>query len=173
MRHMPRPKKLSDGKIITLYLERAFYDAIRDRAKANGLSVSEYVRRVLMQTIPELSTSETSDPVPKDPEPDPIEELELRDLETALDELQNRMQIWLERQRQYMSTLRYGSYSGNQPLTWDMVKRWSREWHNLKRWYYSIRDRAKGEQALGTVQSKLITVHDMIEEARKLLRSKK
>jgi hypothetical protein len=170
---MPRPKKLSDGKIITLYLERAFYDAIRDRAKANGLSVSEYVRRVLVQTIPELSVGETGDPVPKDPAPsDTLEELELRDLEASLDELQSRIQIWLERQRHYMFTLRYGSYSGSAPLSWDMVKRWSREWHRLKRWYYSIRDRSPGDQVLGTVQSKLITVHDMIEEARKLLRSK-
>ncbi len=169
---MPRPKKLKNAVIVPIVLEHELKNKAILRAKNMNMSLSEYIRSLILNDLG-MKPAQIEAPAPgPDPETDPIQELEIRDLEASLDDLSNRIQIWLERQRQYMSTLRYGSYSGSQPLSWDMVKRWTREWHGLKRWYYSVRDRSPGDQALGTVQSKLITVHDMIEEARKLLMSK-
>jgi len=170
---MPRPRKLSDGKVVTVYLEKTLYDALKEKAKTSGLSLSEYIRLVLMQSHPELDppgqpVSESSVPVTSDP----IEDVEIKDLENALDELHGRMQFWLERQKLYMSTLRYGSYSGDQPVTWDMIKRWYREWHNLKRWYYSLKVKAPRDHRIASIQSKLLTTHDLIEEAKKLVKTK-
>jgi hypothetical protein len=170
---MPRPRKLSDGKVVTVYLEKTLYDALREKAKASGLSLSEYIRLVLMQSHPELDppgqpVSEASVPVASDP----VEDVEIKDLENALDELHGRMQFWLERQKLYMSTLRYGGSSGNAPINWSTVKGWYNEWHRLKRWYYGLKVKASRDQRMASIQSKLLTTHDLIEEAKKLVKTK-
>ncbi len=98
---MPRPRVFKSRAFIGLIIEPEVEEVLRRIASQEGVSVSELVRHIIREWLESVAVtryglnlvfeSPKSDKASKDPAPsDPVEELELRDLEASL-EYQKRM----------------------------------------------------------------------------------
>jgi len=81
---VPRPRVLSDSKVVPIVFERELYLELVKVARAEGISVSALVRLLAMEY---LASKKKSSSGGQNPGVDPVIKMDLEDLEEELDRL--------------------------------------------------------------------------------------
>jgi len=81
---VPRPRVLSDSKVVPIVFERELYNELVKVARSEGVSVSALVRMLVEEY---LATKKKASNGSQNPGVDPVIKMDLEDLEEELDKL--------------------------------------------------------------------------------------
>ena len=172
---MSRPRVIPESYRASIYFDKQLYNEIQRLARQKGMSVSEYVRMIVIQHLKE--SNQTRDPVtttnPGTQLRDPVLDRELRDFANMLDELEGETSMCeykLDQLQQSLMNLRRGFkvylnyYELNNIGEW--IKRLNDKWYKYKRWYYSLKNKA-GLNDVVTLGERFVKVKDEIDKMYK------
>jgi len=172
---MSRPRVIPESYRASIYFDKQLYNEIQRLARQKGMSVSEYVRMIVIQHLKE--NNQTRDSVtttnPGIQLRDPVLDRELRDFANMLDELEGETSMCeykLDQLQQSLMNLRRGFkvylnyYELNNIGEW--IKRLNDKWYKYKRWYYSLKNKA-GLNDVVTLGERFVKVKDEIDKMYK------
>jgi len=168
---MPRPRKLKSAKVVPIVFEGEVYERLKRVATAQGLSVSELVRRLaceyLAQTGELTEASVPADPPSSDPV-DPLEQLEAEEFFNELERLEKEVE---ELDKVVKAIASKGGSSALKPhldhfrrQAWRKIERW----HSLRRLYARCRNavppqkRMEGAERLAKVKRTLNALLELL-----------
>jgi len=172
---MSRPRVIPESYRASIYFDKQLYNEIQRLARQKGMSVSEYVRMIVIQHLKE--NNQTRNPVTTTnlgiQLRDPVLDRELRDFANMLDELEGETSMCeykLDQLQQSLMNLRRGFkvylnyYELNNIGEW--IKRLNDKWYKYKRWYYSLKNKA-GLNDVVTLGERFVKVKDEIDKMYK------
>jgi len=176
---MSRPRVILESYRASIYFDKNLYNEIQRLARQKGMSVSEYVRMIVIQHLKE--NSQTRDPVTPTSQVfnsgtqlrDPVLDRELRDFSNMIDDLEGEVSMCeykLDQLQQNVMDLRRGFkvylnyYELNNIFDW--IKRLNDKWYKYKRWYYSLKSRA-GLEDVAQLGERFVKVKDEIDKMYK------
>jgi len=136
---MPRPRKRRETVIITLAIERELALALKELARARGMSLSSLAERLLTESLQQLGhqlTVENPNPPAAEPPEDPLMKLELEEFDKELEKLEGEVEK-LEESARAVAGYAYGRPALTphvQQLRNEVWKKLDR-WHGLRRLY--------------------------------------
>jgi len=153
---MPRPRVLKRARVVPLVFEDDLYERLREVAKRRGLSVSAFIRQLVVRELQQAPLQThlqiPSDPLsPTDPDPpvDPLVQVQFEEFEEELASLEERLsKLEVAVKRLPAGGFRAGAPLGEQAARlrtwlWDLNKAW--EW--LHREYKELAARVEPERA--------------------------
>jgi predicted nuclease with TOPRIM domain len=170
---------ISESYRASIYFDKQLYTEIQRLARQKGVSVSEYVRMIIIQHLKE--NSQIRDPVTPINQGsssetrlrDPVLDRELRDFANMIDDLEGEVSMCeykLDQLQQNVMNLRRGFkvyldyYELNNIFDW--IKRLNDKWYKYKRWYYSLKSRA-GLEDVAQLGERFVKVKDEIDKMYK------
>jgi predicted nuclease with TOPRIM domain len=170
---------ISESYRASIYFDKQLYNEIQRLARQKGMSVSEYVRMIVIQHLNE--NSQTRDPVTPINQGsssetrlrDPVLDRELRDFANMIDDLEGEVSMCeykLDQLLQNVMDLRRGFrvylnyYDLNNIFDW--IKRLNDKWYRYKKWYYSLKSKA-GLEDVAQLGERFVKVKDEIDKMYK------
>jgi predicted nuclease with TOPRIM domain len=176
---MSRPRVIPESYRASIYFDKNLYNEIQRLAREKGMSVSEYVRMIVIQYLKE--NSQIRDQVSPTSQGsssgsrlrDPVLDRELRDFANMIDDLEGEVSMCeykLDQLQQSVMDLRRGFkvYLNYYELhnIGDWIKRLNDKWYKYKRWYYSLKNKA-GLEDVAQLGERFVKVKDEIDKMYK------
>ena len=166
---MARHREIEDGTKLTIYIQKKYAEQLSKVAMQNGMSLSEYLRMVIIQHLAQLGKTsqpnqQSNDPSQSQPHDDPtkpIHLLELKELESSLDFLEDKV-IKLEEKVQMYARL--GAYGQAPAVKYEEIEQLRKMWHEKKRWFYSFY-RYLDPQDVAPVVQRFVKLKERMENA--------
>jgi uncharacterized protein (DUF3084 family) len=164
---MARHREIEDGTRLSIYIQKNYAEQLSRVAAQNGMSLSEYLRMVIAQHLAQLgkpSQPSQQSGAPSQTREDPtkpIHLLELKELESSLDFLEDRV-IKLEEKVQMYARL--GSYGQAPAVKYEEIEQLRKMWHEKKRWFYSFY-RFLDPQDVAPVVQRFVKLKERMENA--------
>jgi hypothetical protein len=164
---MARHREIEDGTRLTIYVQKKYAEQLSKVAMQNGMSLSEYLRMLIVQHLSQLgkpSQPEQQSGAPSQNREDPtkpIHLLELKELEASLDALEDKV-IKLEQKVQMYASL--GAYGQAPAVKYEEIEQLRKTWHEKKRWFYSFYKYLDPQDVAPVVQ-RLVKLKERMENA--------
>jgi tetrahydromethanopterin S-methyltransferase subunit G len=154
-----RRREIEDREAVIFYIQKKYAEQLRKVAMQRGMTLSGFMRTYVVQLLSQLSGS---DPPADPPKPNPNRVLaleELKEFESSLDRLEEKV-IQLEEK------VRWQREGLNTRVEYEELERLRKEWHAKKRWLYSFSHFLDPQDVMPAVQ-RLIELKERMENAYK------
>jgi hypothetical protein len=162
---MARHKEIEDREAVIFYIPKSYAEQLRKIAMQHGMSVSEFMRTRVIEFLRQHDNKAGDIAVQsnqkKDDPTKPIHLLELKELESSLDFLEDKV-IKLEEKVQMYARL--GAYGQAPPVKYEEIEQLRKMWHEKKRWLYSFY-RFLDPQDVAPVVQRIVKLKERMENA--------